>query len=135
MALEGVAAMVRAAVWLENRGRLETLNIGPGDLDRKDSCTLELAGRHLFYSVLLDGGFVFLSAQSMLDDVAVGIEEEKLRVTGGAVAAQIAPSRTGSLKRDAVRISCLGLQSGLCRVLVAPTLLLLRRRILQFPQE
>jgi hypothetical protein len=53
MALEGVAAMVRAAVWLENRRRLETLNIGPGDLDRKDSCTLELAGRHLFYSVLL----------------------------------------------------------------------------------
>jgi hypothetical protein len=35
MALEGVAAMVRAAVWLENRGRLETLNIGPGDLDRQ----------------------------------------------------------------------------------------------------
>jgi hypothetical protein len=65
MGMEGVAAMVRAAVWLENRGRLETLNIGRGGLDRKDSCTLELAGRHLFYSVLLDGGFVFLSAQSM----------------------------------------------------------------------
>ena len=65
MGMEGVAAMVRAAVWLENRGGLETLNIGRGALDRKDSCTLELSGRHLFYSILLDGGFVFLSAQPM----------------------------------------------------------------------
>jgi hypothetical protein len=65
MGMKGVAAMVRAAVWLENRAGLETLNIGRGALDRKDSCTLELSGRHLFYSVLLDGGFVFLSAQPM----------------------------------------------------------------------
>ena len=65
MGMKGVAAMVRAAVWLENRAGLETLNIGRGALDRKDSCTLELSGRHLFYSVLLDGGFVFLSAQLM----------------------------------------------------------------------
>jgi hypothetical protein len=65
MGMEGVAAMVRAAVWLENRAGLETLNIGRGALDRKDSCTLELSGRHLFYSVLLDGGFVFLSVQPM----------------------------------------------------------------------
>jgi hypothetical protein len=65
MALEGVAAMVRAAVWLENRAGLETLSIGRGALDRKDSCTLELSGRQLSYCVYMDGGFVFLSAQSL----------------------------------------------------------------------
>jgi hypothetical protein len=65
MSMEGVAAMVRAAVWLENRAGLETLNIGREGLAPTNSCTLELSGRHLFYSVLLDGGFVFLSAQPM----------------------------------------------------------------------
>ena len=34
-------------------------------LDPAHSCTLEIAGRHLFYSILLDGGFVFLSVQPM----------------------------------------------------------------------
>jgi hypothetical protein len=65
MGMEGVAAMVRAGVWLELRGGLEVLNIGRAGLDRKDSCTLELSGRHLFYTVFLDGGWVFLSAQPM----------------------------------------------------------------------
>jgi hypothetical protein len=65
MGMDGVAAMVRAAVWLEIRGGLEVLNIGRGALDRQETCTLDLFGRHLFYSVLLDGGFVFLSAQPM----------------------------------------------------------------------
>ena len=65
MGLEGVAAMVKAAIWLETRAGLATYYIGRGGLDRRDSCTLELAGRHLFYTVLLDGGFLFLSVQPM----------------------------------------------------------------------
>jgi hypothetical protein len=65
MSLHGVAGLVQIAVYLEQRVGLEALHIGRGGLDPKDSCTLELCGRHLFYVVLLDGGFVFLAAQSM----------------------------------------------------------------------
>jgi hypothetical protein len=49
------------AVWLENRAGLETLSIGRGGFEPANSCTLEMWGRNLFYSILLDGGFVFVS--------------------------------------------------------------------------
>jgi hypothetical protein len=65
MSMEGVAAMVRAAVWLENRAGLETLSIGRGGLEPANSCTLEICGRQLHYTILLDGGFVFLSVQPL----------------------------------------------------------------------
>jgi hypothetical protein len=42
MGMDGVAAMVRAAVWLEIRGGLEVLNIGRGALNRQETCTLDL---------------------------------------------------------------------------------------------
>jgi hypothetical protein len=61
----GISAMVRCAVWSERCLGVETLAIGREGHDRADSCTLELAGRHLFYSILLDGSFVFVSAQPM----------------------------------------------------------------------
>lgn len=57
--------MVRAALWLEQTLGLETLMIGREGFDRKDSCTLTSCGRHLLYSIKLDGGFVFVSAQLM----------------------------------------------------------------------
>jgi hypothetical protein len=57
--------MVRCALWCETRLGLDTLDIGRGGLDRKDSCTLELSGAHLCYVVVLDGGFVSVSAQPM----------------------------------------------------------------------
>ena len=65
MSMNGVSAMVRAALWLENNAGLETLAIGRGGLEPKDSCTLEMSGRHLFYVLKMDGGFVFVSVQSM----------------------------------------------------------------------
>jgi hypothetical protein len=57
--------MVRAAVSMEGRAGLETLNIGRDGLGPEDSCCLEITGRHLFYSLLLDGGLVFVSVQPM----------------------------------------------------------------------
>jgi hypothetical protein len=56
----GVAAMVRAAVWLDDQLGLEILAIGRAGLDRRDSCTLEASGKHLLYSIGLDGGWVSL---------------------------------------------------------------------------
>lgn len=65
MGMDGVAAMVRAAVWLEISWRA-------GGSKHRSRCPqstgdlyLRSFGRHLFYSVLLDGCFVFLSAQPM----------------------------------------------------------------------
>jgi hypothetical protein len=63
--MEEVSAMVRCALWLEERAGLETLNIGRGALDRKDSCTLQMFGMNLFYVIVLDGGFVSVSAKPM----------------------------------------------------------------------
>ena len=57
--------MVRAAVSLEDRAGLETLQIGRGGLEPKGSCTLEMFGRYLFYLMFLDGGFVAVSVQLM----------------------------------------------------------------------
>jgi hypothetical protein len=58
----GVSAMIQAAVWFENTLGMETLFIGRHGLDRKDTCLLEVCGRHLEYLIKLDGGFVFVSA-------------------------------------------------------------------------
>ena len=63
MSYDGVSGMIRCALWLEMQIGLGILGIGRGALDRKDSCTLQASGRHLAYWVVLDGTFVFLSAQ------------------------------------------------------------------------
>jgi hypothetical protein len=65
MSMNGVAAMVHAAVWLDDVLGMEILSIGRGGLDRKDSCTLEVCGCHLAYSIVIDGGFIFVYAQPM----------------------------------------------------------------------
>jgi hypothetical protein len=65
MSASGIAAMVRAALWCERVLGLELLGIGREGLAPRESCVLEMCGRCLFYSILLDGGFVFLSAQPM----------------------------------------------------------------------
>jgi hypothetical protein len=57
--------MVRCALWLENRLGLETLDIGRQGLAPEHSCTLQICGRQLFYSVTLDRGFLFGKAHSM----------------------------------------------------------------------
>ena len=74
----GVSAMVRCALWSEMRLGLATLDIGRGGLDRQNSCTLEMSGRHLYYVVFLDGTFVSVSAQPMDS----GADLEKLMVVG-----------------------------------------------------
>jgi hypothetical protein len=66
--------MVRCALFLEIQLDIEILGIGRGALDRKDSCTLEAAGKHLAYFVVLDGGYIFLRAQ-VLDDPCDALEE------------------------------------------------------------
>ena len=76
MSMNGVSAMVRAALWLENTAGLETLAIGRGGLEPKDSCPLEMSGRHLFYVIKMDGGFVFVSVHPM----DLGDSPEKLMI-------------------------------------------------------
>jgi hypothetical protein len=56
-----VSAMVHLGVYVERSG-VNVESIGREGLDRKDSCTLIATGRWLWYSVMIDGGFVFLSA-------------------------------------------------------------------------
>jgi hypothetical protein len=74
----GVSGMVRAALWFEDRLGLETLNIGREALQRRDSCTLQTCGRYLFYSITIDGGFVFLDVSPM--DRAIGASERLLTI-------------------------------------------------------
>ena len=62
---DGVAAMVKCATWCDRRLGLDVAAIGRSGLDRKDTCTLQMSGRNLFYSVTLDGGFIFFYAQPM----------------------------------------------------------------------
>jgi hypothetical protein len=57
--------MVQCASWLENNLGVSVLSIDRQGFDPANSCTLEVCGRHRFYVVRLDGGFVFLSAQLM----------------------------------------------------------------------
>jgi hypothetical protein len=65
----GIAAVVHAAVWLDDQLGLEILFIGRNGLDRENSSTLEASGKHLAYKVVLDNTFVFLYVQ-LLDVVA-----------------------------------------------------------------
>ena len=57
--------MVHAALFLEEKCGLEILSLGRDGLAPKDSCMLELFGRHLFYAVILDGGWIFLDVALM----------------------------------------------------------------------
>jgi hypothetical protein len=65
MGNSGVPALVQCAAYLAHEFGVETLSMGREGLDRKDSCTAEMYGRHLLYVIKLDGGFVFLSACPM----------------------------------------------------------------------
>lgn len=67
MNYNGVAGMVRCALWLEVQVGLSIEGIGRGALDRQDSCRLEACGKYLAYDIFLDGGFLFLSA-SLMDE-------------------------------------------------------------------
>lgn len=78
MSMSGVAAMVRAAVWLENRVGLETESIGRGGLEPTNSCTLQMSGCQLFYSIFWEGGSVTISVQPM--DVAEDSPEKIMTV-------------------------------------------------------
>ena len=60
--------MVRAAVWFDDQLGLEILSIGRAGLDRKDSCTLEMSGKHLLFVISIDGGWISLKV-ALLDRV------------------------------------------------------------------
>ena len=65
MSDSGVGAQVYAAAWLSRTCGLEVQSFGRSATAPKHSCLLEMTGRHLAYSILLDGGWVFLSASLM----------------------------------------------------------------------
>jgi hypothetical protein len=55
--------MVHAACWCADRLDLEILSIGRAGDAPKDSCLFQMTGRFLAYDVLLDGRWIFLSAE------------------------------------------------------------------------
>ena len=63
--MNGVAAMIRAAIWLERNAGLDTAAIGRSGFDPKNSCTLEMSGAHFFYTIVLDGDWVTVAVQPM----------------------------------------------------------------------
>lgn len=65
MSFTGISAMVKVAARLEVTVGLETLDFGRGGLEPPDSCTLEISGPNLHYTVLLKGGTVSVSATPM----------------------------------------------------------------------
>jgi hypothetical protein len=65
MSDHGVGAQVYAAAWLARTCGLEVESFGRTGLARKDTCLLEMSGKHLAYTVLLDGGWIFIGAQEM----------------------------------------------------------------------
>jgi hypothetical protein len=58
----GIGALVQCGAWLSHTLDLEVLSMGRGALDREDTTTLEMCGRHLLYVLRLDGGWCFLYA-------------------------------------------------------------------------
>jgi hypothetical protein len=100
MSFSGVSGMVRAAIWLECQLDLEILGIGRGGLDCKESCTLEAAGKHLSYTIVLDAGFIFLRAQ-LLD--SCDPSEELMSVGDTKPGWETICRVVGGLERNAIK--------------------------------
>jgi hypothetical protein len=98
--MSGVGSMVDLASYLSHEFAVEVLSIGREGLDRKDSCTLEMCGRHLFYVVKLDGGFVFLSACPMDRGDA---PEQLLSVGDGDVGWKTITKLIAALERNKIK--------------------------------
>ena len=62
--MNGVAAMVRAAVWCEDQLGLEVQSMGR-EANSQEDCVLELCGKWLAYRFALRGGWVWLYAASL----------------------------------------------------------------------
>jgi hypothetical protein len=59
----GLGAFVYAGAWLSTRFDLEVLSFGRSGDAPPQSCKLELVGDFLAFEIVLDGGFIFISAQ------------------------------------------------------------------------
>ena len=63
--MNGVAALVKLALFLDDQCGMSILCIGREGLDREHSCTLIAMGKWLCYYVILDKTFVFLKVSLM----------------------------------------------------------------------
>jgi hypothetical protein len=63
--MNGVAALVRLGVFLDDTLGMEILSIGRESFDPENSSTLIATGKWLCYFVRIDGGFVFLKVSLM----------------------------------------------------------------------
>jgi hypothetical protein len=63
--MNGIEALVHLSAWFEDSLGAEQLFSGRGGLDPRCSWSLHLCGRSLFYAIVLDGGWIFVSAQPM----------------------------------------------------------------------
>ena len=59
----GLGAMIYAGAWLSTRFDLKVLSFGRAGDAPPQSCKLELVGDFLAFEIVLDGGFIFISAQ------------------------------------------------------------------------
>jgi hypothetical protein len=57
--------MLRFALYGEDELGITSLELGRQGLDRQNSCTWIGTGKHFCFHVMIDGGFVFVSAQLM----------------------------------------------------------------------
>jgi hypothetical protein len=98
--ISGVSSMVRCALWLEKQLGVEILSIGRGGLDRENSCTLQGSGKNLAYTIVLDGGLVFVYAQLLN---VCGDSEFLIRVGDTVENWKLICRIVGALERNSIR--------------------------------
>jgi hypothetical protein len=107
----GVAALVRLALFVDDALGMEILSIGRKGLDRQNTCTLVATGKWLCYTVQIDNGFVFLKRfrsdlSADLGRATQGFRSQRVRTprcclstggSGGAAGSGTAQDCAGSL--------------------------------------
>jgi hypothetical protein len=68
--MNGIAAMVKCADWLQEKLSMEVLSIGRGGLEPENSHVLEICGRSLLYVIKLDGCERILLSMQLLDSAS-----------------------------------------------------------------
>ena len=63
----GIGAMLRLALWCDQTLGLEILSVGRCSGLERYECALEMTGKYLAYSIVLDGGFIFVSSPQSMD--------------------------------------------------------------------
>ena len=63
----GIGAMLRMALWCDETLGLEILSVGRCSGLERYECAVEMTGKYLAYSIVLDGGWIFVSTPQSMD--------------------------------------------------------------------